>query len=271
MTYRLLNLACGSKTSKLGDWVNVDFQSPLSDVVEMNILRGLDFPDSTFDVVYSAQFIEHLTISQAHIVFRNISRIMKPGGVIRLVTPDLEEMVQTYLKLLQELKINLNAELINRYDWVRLEIFDQIVRDSSGGEVPTFIKFSDADMRRFIIDRIGYTASTLFNCTNTQQRTFRFIDILRKINRIPRRCWAMGANFFSTDAMRVGRFRQSGEVHRYLHDIYSLTRLLESVGFHSIKRVSSTLSDIPEWNSYNLDVVDGIVDGPLSLYVEARR
>ena len=71
-TFSLLNLACGSKISNDGDWTNVDFQSPLENVLEMNILKGLPFPENTFDAVYSAQFIEHLTLSEGKLVLENV-------------------------------------------------------------------------------------------------------------------------------------------------------------------------------------------------------
>jgi hypothetical protein len=95
--------------------------------------------------------------------------------------------------------------------------------------------------------------------------------ILRKLNRIPRRLLQVAKNLMATESMRIGRFRRSGEVHRYMHDIYSLTRLLHKAGFHSVERVDAHRSSIPDWGKYQLDVVNGVVDGPLALYVEARR
>lgn len=271
MTYSLLNLACGSKVSRHGDWTNVDFRSPVDEVIEMNILRGLSFPDATFDAVYSAQFIEHLTPSEGEKVLRDVARVMKPGGVIRLVTPDLEELARTYLSLLGQLKVTPDSVLQGRYDWIRIEIFDQIVRDRSGGDTLSFLADCDEATRRYITERIGYTATTFFAPTETASRHLTPGLILRKLDRIPQRLWNVLMNLFATDVLRVGRFRRSGEVHRYLHDVYSLTQLLQRAGFHSIERVDAHRSAIPEWGRYELDIVDGIVDGPLALYVEARR
>jgi predicted SAM-dependent methyltransferase len=271
MTYQLLNLACGSKVSRVGNWSNVDFQSPEDGVVEMNILNGLDFRDGTFDAVYSAQFIEHLTLDEGETVLRNVARVMKPGGVIRLVTPDLEELSRTYLALLDGLKADPSGDADNRYNWVRLEIFDQIVRDRSGGETPAFLAASDEMTRNYIVDRIGHTATTFFAPQESRQQRLAPSRVLRKLNRIPRRLWQIAKHMVATDTMRVGRFRRSGEVHRYMHDIYSLTRLLHRAGFHSVERVDAHRSSIPDWEKYQLDVVKGVVDGPLALYVEARR
>ncbi|TVT58080.1 MAG: methyltransferase domain-containing protein [Sedimenticola thiotaurini] len=271
MNYQLLNLACGSKVSEVGNWTNVDFQSPIEGVIEMNILKEMDFPEATFDVVYSAQFIEHLTLNEGEKVLKDVARVMKPGGVIRLVTPDLEELSRTYLALLDQLKAASSVEIANRYDWVRLELFDQIVRDHSGGETLMFLAACDDATKRYIVDRIGYTATTFFAPQELPQRKLTFAHLLRKVKRIPRKLRLLAGDFFASDSMRIGRFRRSGEVHRYMHDIYSLTRLLQKAGFHTIVRVDAHNSTIQNWEKYGLDVVGGTIDGPLSLYVEAKR
>lgn len=271
MGYQLLNLACGSKVSRVGSWTNVDFQSPVDGVIEMNILKGLSFAESTFDAVYSAQFIEHLTLDEGEKVLKEVARVMKPGGVIRLVTPDLEELSRTYLQFLDQLKTTSDTEMANRYDWVRMELFDQIVRDHSGGETPAFLAGCDEATKRYIVDRIGYTATTFFAPEGAQRRKLTLGLLLRKANRIPRKLLQLAGNLIAPESMRVGRFRRSGEVHRYMHDVYSLTRLLQKAGFHTVVRVDAHSSAIPDWEQYDLDVVGGIVDGPLALYVEARR
>ena len=271
MTFRLLNLACGSKISKFGNWTNVDFQSPEDGVIEMNILRGLKFPSATFDAVYSAQFIEHLTLKEAEKVLIDVARVMRPGAVIRLVTPDFEELSKTYLKLLGELRVDPSVAIEKQYDWVRLELFDQIVRDYSGGETPEFLAASDEEFQNYIIGRIGYTATTFFAEKVGLRQRLAPTRVLRKLHRIPARLWNFAVALFSTNTMRVGRFRQSGEVHRYIHDEYSLTRLLKVAGFHSVERVGPSNSSIPDWDKYQLDIINGVVDGPLALYIEARR
>lgn len=271
MTHRMLNLACGSKVSRIGDWTNVDFQSPVDGVMEMNILRGLDFPDATFNAVYSAQFIEHLTLNEGEKVLRDVARVMRPGGVIRLVTPDFEELARTYLTLLDRLKTSPEPETNSRYDWIRMEIFDQIVRDRSGGEMPIFLATCDDTTKRYVFDRIGHTATTFFSQPEVRQLKLTPGMFLRKFDRIPRRLWKMVTNLLSTETMKVGRFRCSGEVHRYLHDFYSLKRLLLRSGFRDVVQMDINNSLIPRWGQYGLDVINGVGDAPHSIFVEAIK
>ena len=50
----------------------------------------------------------------------------------------------------------------------------------------------------------------------------------------------------SSDA-KVGKFRRSGELHLYLHDIFSLSRTLDQAGFVEISRESAYSSTIINW------------------------
>ena len=249
----------------------MDFQSPLGNVLEMNILKGLPFPEGTFDAAYSAQFIEHLTLSEGKLVLENVAKVLKPGGVIRLVTPDLEEICTTYLKNLKTLKAAKSTREIGSYDWIKLEMFDQVVRDKSGGETVKFLNSCDDTTRNYFSERIGLSAESYFHSEMANQKQYSFTFIKSRLHRVPNWILKRLKLAFATEAMKIGAFRLSGEVHRYMHDIYSLTRLLEESGFHSIQRVDAHKSMIPDWDRYKLDVADGVVDGPLALYVEAIR
>ena len=271
MTYKLLNLACGSKISNVGDWTNIDFYSPYRDVLRMNILEGLKFPDMTFDVVYSSQFIEHLTIDQAHDVLREIIRVIKPNGILRIVTPDMEELARSYLELLKALRNGDSQELRNRMDWIRLEIFDQVGRDKPGGGMLEYLeKNYDEKTKAYIFERLGYTANDYYSPRSSRGMALN-AEFFLKLNRIPRKLFYLIKNFMATESMRIGYYRSSGDVHRYLHDYFTLTRLLENVGFHSVKVEGPKTSSISDWSMYQLDEINGQINCPKSLYIEAKR
>jgi hypothetical protein len=74
-----------------------------------------------------------------------------------------------------------------------------------------------------------------------------------------------------SDAVREGFFRQSGEIHQWMYDRYSLSRLLERAGFSGIRRCRAGESDIEGFAGHALEVVGGRERKPDSLYMEASK
>jgi hypothetical protein len=72
-------------------------------------------------------------------------------------------------------------------------------------------------------------------------------------------------------AFREGLFRESGEIHRWMYDRFSLERLLTQAGFVDVKVCRADMSAIPDFNSYDLDTQCEIVRKPDSLYMEAVK
>ncbi|MFH1506869.1 MAG: class I SAM-dependent methyltransferase, partial [Candidatus Omnitrophota bacterium] len=63
--------------------------------------RKLDFPDNYFDKAISSDFFEHLSAEDNVQVLKEIKRVVKPGGLIVLKTPNL-----TYLKFSRIFKMS---------------------------------------------------------------------------------------------------------------------------------------------------------------------
>ena len=66
--------------------------------------------------------------------------------------------------------------------------------------------------------------------------------------------------------LQVGRFRQAGEIHYWMYDRFSLSKLLMHLGFKS-----PSDSDVPDWGKYELDVKNQCVYDPTSLFIEAYK
>jgi len=62
-----------------------------------DIVRGLPVPDGSCAAVYCSHVLEHLTLADFRIALCNTFRLLRPGGVFRLVTPDLEYLVRNYV------------------------------------------------------------------------------------------------------------------------------------------------------------------------------
>jgi ubiquinone/menaquinone biosynthesis C-methylase UbiE len=63
-----------------------------------DLTKPLPFSENSFSVIYGSHVLEHLYLTDARRLLSECERILKPGGVIRLVVPDLYHMVDTYLK-----------------------------------------------------------------------------------------------------------------------------------------------------------------------------
>jgi len=89
-----LHLACG--THVMPGWANVDLEGPAS-VIKLDLTAPLPVPSDTLEAVYSEHFIEHIERPQAQRLLAECHRVLKPGGVLRVSTPDLRTIVQHYL------------------------------------------------------------------------------------------------------------------------------------------------------------------------------
>jgi SAM-dependent methyltransferase len=56
----------------------------------------LPFADGTVSVVYSSHMLEHLGRDEARTFLLECHRVLRPGGTLRLVVPDLERYVSAY-------------------------------------------------------------------------------------------------------------------------------------------------------------------------------
>jgi predicted SAM-dependent methyltransferase len=115
-----LNMGCGAVRPE--GWVNIDsslnahlqkipllrsitrklfgtVQYDNHNVVYMNLnKRWSAYKDNSVDVVYASHFFEHLSLSSADLFLKESFRCLKPGGVIRLVVPDIYKLAKNYIE-----------------------------------------------------------------------------------------------------------------------------------------------------------------------------
>jgi SAM-dependent methyltransferase len=54
-----------------------------------DIIKGLALADSVVEVLYSSHVLEHLDRHEVELYLKEARRILRPGGILRLVVPDL--------------------------------------------------------------------------------------------------------------------------------------------------------------------------------------
>lgn len=62
----------------------------------LDITKPLPFSESTVAAVFSSHVFEHLFMDEVYRLVREIYRILVPGGVCRVVVPDLEQIVASF-------------------------------------------------------------------------------------------------------------------------------------------------------------------------------
>jgi hypothetical protein len=194
-------------------------------------------------------------------------RVLKPNGIIRVVVPDLENMVDEYKRLLNENIENPTDLSKANYEWIMLEMYDQSVRHSSGGLMAKFIRQTNLINEQYIVDRIGYVGSNFRN--SNFKLALSSIPMFKKAIRFV--LGKIKAKLILSEAEEIGRFRMDGEIHMWMYDRYSLSQLLKDCGFTDVVKKSPSASDIPQWSEYNLDIKNGVVYDPASLFMEARK
>jgi len=209
-------------------------------------------------------------------------RVLAPGGVVRVAVPDLELVVRDYLQALE--RAVAGAEnAADDYDWMMIQLLDQSVRRRSGGEMSAFWRDPARRNVEFVVARAGMEAEHIISSSRLPQtdrprsllarlrsRTFAQLFEELRVRTAGVLVRAVGGRH-SAQAFREGLFRNSGEIHQWMYDRYSLRRALAQAGFANERVCTAAESGIPQFARFELDVKQGRVRKPDSLFVEAVK
>ncbi len=256
----LVNLGCGRRRHP--DWTNCDLVPDGSDVLAVDLRRPLPFDAATCDAVYSSHVLEHLAVADARRFVAEICRVLRPGGVVRLVVPDLEGIVRAYLASLEQAATDGSETSRQEHRWMTIELLDQLVRDSSGGLMRRWWSCDPVPCRTFLTDRVGDEAASGIAAVAAA---------LAASGQAPLDPDAI-FHAETTSPRAAARFAASGERHRWMYDRVSLAALLEEVGFKDVDPTDAVASRIPGFVSACLDTdSSGRPRKPDSLYVEGVK
>jgi predicted SAM-dependent methyltransferase len=266
---KYLNLGCGHHFSKRVEWTNIDFISEHKDVLSHNLLKGIPFPDSSFDVVYHSHVLEHFSKQDGVFLIKECYRVLKPNGIIRIAIPDLEQIVRQYLRLLDAgIENPREAKIEADYNWMLIEMYDQTVRNKSGGMMAEYLFQEKIPNDAFVFDRIGEEGKQIRHAFLSRAQTI--LTTKEQVKRGIKKVLSLFKNTL-TERYGLGKFRLKGEIHQWMYDSYSLTKLLETTGFQAVKKQNAFTSYIKDWEQFNLDGKEGIIRKPDSLFIEAIK
>lgn len=240
----ILNLGCGTRTSKHPDVVNVDWSlniriknsrllrlaaSPLLsarrrsrlDRMEGRLLahdlsKGIPFESDSVDAVYHSHVLEHLDRPVARGFLKETLRVLKPGGICRIVVPDFEFLCRAYVQHVDRCRRE-SQQAASHEDFVE-GVLEQSVRREAAA----------ASGRK---------------------------GLARLMEKIV-----------------LGDARRRGETHQWMYDRISMPYILKAVGYTEVAVETWTSSRIPGWDKVELDRNEqGGEYVPDSLYVEAQK
>jgi SAM-dependent methyltransferase len=130
-----LNLGCGS--IRPDGWVNADssinanlqripffgkiiaaFFSPVvynnSNFIYLNCNKKWKFKNCSFDIVYASHLFEHLSLKSSNLFLSEAYRVLKPGGTLRIVVPDLYQLAYKYIT---EFDFDINSLPSEKFMW----------------------------------------------------------------------------------------------------------------------------------------------------------
>lgn len=108
-------LQFGAGTNYLNGWFNTDY-FPRKNIYFLNSVKPLNFPNASFDFIFSEHHIEHIEYNEAKSMIAESYRILKKNGVLRICTPDLSAYLNAYTDNDESKNLFVNDIMNN---WVR--------------------------------------------------------------------------------------------------------------------------------------------------------
>jgi len=124
----MLNIGCGYSNTP-GNWINIDnsltarlakyprikkflyrvkilpkrlYDLPWpTNITVLDVRKGLPYKDNIVKYIYISHFLEHLSKKDAEYFLKECYRVMRKGGVIRIIVPDLQAGVKNYINKME--------------------------------------------------------------------------------------------------------------------------------------------------------------------------
>lgn len=177
LTETYVQVGCGFSPGK--DWLNYDASPMLrlerlpvvggvarrvfnsgfppfpSEVQYGDIVRGLPLEPGSVKLIYASHVFEHMALNEMRAALANCHKLLRPGGTLRLIVPDLQKRAELYLA---------KAGEESAADWMMEQLFmgvrqrergwKQMVRDAIGNSRHLWM-YDEAAMRAELV-RAGF-------------------------------------------------------------------------------------------------------------------
>jgi predicted SAM-dependent methyltransferase len=95
---KVAKLQLGAADNIIDGWLNTSLRPRSPRIVFLDVPQPFPFGPAVFDYVLSEHLIEHLTYTDGRFMLAECFRILKPGGKIRISTPDIKMLAGVLFK-----------------------------------------------------------------------------------------------------------------------------------------------------------------------------
>jgi 2-polyprenyl-3-methyl-5-hydroxy-6-metoxy-1,4-benzoquinol methylase len=117
--------------------------------------RELPFPDASFDAIVAIETMEHVPVDDRARVFGEMSRVLKPGGLAAISTPNPNGLAELAKRILGRFKLLRRRFYGGYHDEMRVKTFPS-------GDIMVDILLSRHDLEQHIAD----TSLKILKCYN---------------------------------------------------------------------------------------------------------
>jgi len=93
--HQVRKLQLGAGNNSLHGWLNTDVE-PGPGQAFLDVTKPFPVPDRTFHYVTSEHLLEHLSYEEGRAMLRECYRILRPGGKVRIATPNLLRFLELF-------------------------------------------------------------------------------------------------------------------------------------------------------------------------------
>jgi len=95
--HRVIKISLGTGDHTRSGWLNTDYEPLNKEIVFVDVTKRFPFPEQSVDYFHTEHMIEHVPLSSAQFVMNECYRTLKPGGKIRIATPDIMKLARLLL------------------------------------------------------------------------------------------------------------------------------------------------------------------------------
>lgn len=89
-SHQVCKLQIGAGGNVLEGWLNTDFFPYAREIIVLDVTKPFPFGNNVFNYIFCEHMIEHITYNEGLKMLLECHRVLKPGGKIRISTPNLQ-------------------------------------------------------------------------------------------------------------------------------------------------------------------------------------